>query len=66
MKLCSVLCGSPDGKGVWGRMDACICMAGSLCSLPEAVTTLLIGHTPIENKRLKKMNFTFDVIREGN
>ena len=53
--------------GVWGRMDACVCMAGSLCSLPEAVTTLLIGHTPKENKKLKKkMNFTFDVIREGN
>ena len=40
--------------GVWGRMDACVCMAGSLCCLPEAVTTLLIGHTPKENKKLKK------------
>ena len=48
-------------------MDTCICMAGSLCFLPEAVTTLLIGDTPIENKKLKKKkNFTFGVIREEN
>ena len=24
------LCGSLDGKGVWGRMDTCICMAKPL------------------------------------
>ena len=24
MELCLVLCGSLDGKGVWGRMDTCI------------------------------------------
>ena len=24
MELCSVLCGSLDGRGVWGRMDRCI------------------------------------------
>ena len=23
---CSMLCGSMDGSGVWGRMDTCICM----------------------------------------
>jgi len=23
---CTVLCGSLDGRGVWGRMDACICI----------------------------------------
>ena len=26
-----MLCGSLDGRGVWGRMDTCLCMAGSLC-----------------------------------
>ena len=29
-----------------GRMDTCICMAESLCSPPETVTTLLISYTP--------------------
>ena len=26
-ELSSMLCGSQDGRGVWGRMDTCICMA---------------------------------------
>ena len=39
----SVLCGSRDGRGVWGRMDTSVCMAESLhCSL-ETITVLLIG-----------------------
>ena len=45
-ELCSKLCGSLDGRGVWGRMDICICMAESLCHAPETNTTLLIGYTP--------------------
>ena len=36
-----------DGKGVWKRMDTCICMAESLCCPPETITTSLIGYTPI-------------------
>ena len=40
--LCSVLCGSLDGKGVWGRMDICKCMTELLCSPPETITTFLI------------------------
>ena len=35
--LCKIL----DGRGVWGRMDICICMAERLCCPPESVTTLL-------------------------
>ena len=27
VKLCSVLCGSLDGRGVWGRTDTLVCMA---------------------------------------
>ena len=27
MELCSMLCGSLDGRGVWGRMDTWIRMA---------------------------------------
>ena len=25
MELCSVLCGSLDGRGVWGTRDTCTC-----------------------------------------
>ena len=39
-ELCSILCGSLDGRGVWGRMNTCICMAESLCCPPETITTL--------------------------
>ena len=42
MELYSVLCASLDGREIWGRMDTCICMAESLCCLPET-TTLLIS-----------------------
>ena len=52
-ELCSMLCGSLDGKEVWGRMDTCIYMAESLFYSPETFTTLLIGYTAIQNKNLK-------------
>ena len=48
-ELCSMICASLDGSGVWGRMDTRICMAESLHRSPEAVTTLAIGYTPIQN-----------------
>ena len=38
-----MLCGSLDGMGFWGRMDACVCMAESLHCPPETTTTLLTG-----------------------
>ena len=39
-----MLCDSPDGIGVWGRMDACICIGESLHCLFETITTSLIGY----------------------
>ena len=45
-ELCSVSRGSLDGRGVWGRNDACICMLESLCCPPETMTTVLIGIYP--------------------
>ena len=54
MELCSVLCGSLDARGVWGRMDTWLWMAESLCCPPEIITTLVIYCTPIQNKKLKK------------
>ena len=53
MELCSMLCPSLDGSGVWGRIDSYICMAESLSFLPETITTLLIGCTPIQNKKFR-------------
>ena len=55
-ELCSVLCGRVDGRGLWGRMDTCICMAESLCYLSAAITRLLIGYTPVQHKKFKKDN----------
>ena len=43
MDLSSVIFGSLDGRGVWGRGDTCICMTELLRCAPETVTTLLIG-----------------------
>ena len=49
-ELCSMFCGSLDGRGVWVRMDTCICMTESL----ETITALLIGYTGIQNEKLKR------------
>ena len=57
-ELCSMLCGSLDGRGVWWRMDTCICLAESLCCSPETITKLLIGYTAIQNKKLLFFFFT--------
>ena len=47
MEFCSMLCGSLDGRGVWGRMDTCICMAESFSCPLGTITALLSGYTPI-------------------
>ena len=53
MELCSMSCGSLDGRGVWGGMDTCLCVAQSLCLSPETITTLVIGVSPIQKKQPK-------------
>ena len=30
-----------DGRGVWGRLETCVCISESLCLPPETVTMLL-------------------------
>ena len=66
-ELCSMLRGSLDGRAVWGRMDTCVCMAESLHCLPETITTLLIGYTPVQNKKfIKKKKKTTDGFRYSN
>ena len=51
-ELCSIRCGSLDGRGVWGRRDTWIRMAESLHRPPETIT-LLLSYTSIQNKKLK-------------
>ena len=45
-----MLCASLAETGVWRKMDTCVCMAESLHSSSETITTLLKGYTPIQNK----------------
>ena len=52
-ELCSVPCGSLGGRGVWRRMDTCICRVESHCCSPETVTILFISYAPIQNKTFK-------------
>ena len=50
-----MLCGSLDGRGVWGRVDT------------ETITTLLIGYTPIKmfKKFLKIISVPVTMLRRG-
>ena len=69
MEVCSMLCGSQDGRGLWERilwwlfscsgmsdsvtpMEMHTCLVESLHFSPETITTLLIGYTPIQNKKV--------------
>ena len=51
-----MLCGSLDGRAIWGRMDPCICMAESLRCSPKTITTLLKGCIPVQSEVKKKKN----------
>ena len=50
----SAQCGSLDGRGVW-RIDTCMCgLSPFTASSPETITTVLIGYTLIQNRKLFK------------
>ena len=53
MELGSMLYSSLDWRGVWGRMDACICMDESLHCSPETITTVIMTITQYKTKSLK-------------
>ena len=40
--------------GEWTDMCICVAESESLCCSPETITTLLIGCTPIQNKKFKE------------
>ena len=60
MELCSVLCGSLDGRGLWGRTGTGICMAKSLHCSPETTTTLLIGY------QFSSVQFSHSVVSDSS
>ena len=45
----------PVAAWMGGRMDACTGAAECLCSALETLTTSLISYTPMQNKKLKKI-----------
>ena len=49
----SALCACLDGRVVWERIDAFICLAESHHCSPETTIILLIGYIPIQNKRFE-------------
>ena len=53
MEFCSMLCGSLDRRGVWGRIHTCMHMAESLSCSPETIIALLINYTPIQYEKFK-------------
>ena len=54
VELGSMLCGSLDGKGVWGRMDTRIYIWLSPFAVYVKLSQhcLLIGYAPVQNKKL--------------
>ena len=56
-----MLRGSLNGKGA----DACLSKAESLHCSPETITTLLIGYTPMQNKKLKKKKKNWDLKKKS-
>ena len=40
----------PEWEEVWGKMDTCVCMAGSLCCLPGTITTLFVNWLYLNTK----------------
>ena len=42
------VCGSLDGRGVWGRMGTYMSMAESLCCPPETITTFTVSQLSVQ------------------
>ena len=61
VELCSMFVTAWMGGEFEGeRIHVCVCDKSLCCSL-ETVTTLLIGSTPIQNKKLKKILNALDL-----
>ena len=49
METCSMLCGSLDGRGVWGRIDTCILLLLSHLSCVQLCATPSLGFSRQEH-----------------
>ena len=61
-----MLCGSLDGREVWGSIDTSVCRVEAFCCLLETTITLLICYTPIQKvkkKKKKETTFTHAVLK---
>ena len=56
-ELCSVLCNDPHGKRILKRVDMCICIADSLCCVPETNMTLYINYIPTKIKQQQNIGY---------
>ena len=59
-----MLCGSLAGRGVWGKMDTCVCMAESLCCSFETITALFVNQL-YPNTKLKKKKKKVELANAG-
>ena len=62
MELCSRWCGSRAGREVWGRMDTRVYVAESLHCSPETITALLMGCTPVQNKKFERKHKNVQIV----
>ena len=53
-ELCSMWCGSLDGRGIWGRKDTWIYMVESFHPSPEIITTLFVNWLYYNKKKKSK------------
>ena len=64
-ELCSIICGSLDGRGVWARMDTCVCMVEHFCCPPETITTLFVNQLYPNIKVKKNYNSILNLSSEA-
>ena len=62
MGLCSMLCGNLSGRGIWGRMDTCVCMTESICYSLETITTIT-SYTQIQSKKVFKKRISGHIFK---
>ena len=66
MDLCLMLHGSLNGRGVWEKMDTCVCTAESLCCPAETITLLVCTtqfvNWPYSNIKYKVKNNHLNII----
>ena len=76
MELCSLLWSRLDGRGLWGGIHTCICMAKSFRCSPETLTTVFVNclypntKQTIKQKNISqikiRLNISLEIYWDGN